>query len=350
MLTARCGFVLPFFLSAFCMVLPLNPALAQDVGVVVRTVQSEQIADPLEALGTLKPNEFVTVTANVAETIEAILFESGQRVAQGAVLARLESAEEQAVLQEARYTVDEAESQLERIRAVAKRGDASQSLLDEKQREFYVARARLAAIESRLANRVIRAPFSGRVGLRNVSAGAYVAPGDVITTLVDDSLMKLDFNVPSLFLASLRPGVAIRARARALGDRYFDGVVESIDNQVDPVSRSVTVRAPLDNAAGHLQAGLLMEVVLQSNPRTALVVPESALVQQRDEHYLFVVREQGAGLAVEKTQVNIGVRLNGRVEVLAGVAAGDRIVVDGTLKLQDGVAISTLDRSPAMGD
>ena len=93
-----------------------------------------------------------------------------------------------------------------------------------------------------------------------------------------------------------------------------------------------------------------MEVVLQSNPRTALVVPESALVQQRDEHYLFVVREQGAGLAVEKTQVNIGVRLNGRVEVLAGVAAGDRIVVDGTLKLQDGVAISTLDRSPAMGD
>ena len=145
MLTARCGFVLPFFLSAFCMVLPLKPALAQDVGVVVRTVQSEQIADPLEALGTLKPNEFVTVTANVAETIEAILFESGQRVAQGAVLARLESAEEQAVLQEARYTVDEAESQLERIRAVAKRGDASQSLLDEKQREFYVARARLAA-------------------------------------------------------------------------------------------------------------------------------------------------------------------------------------------------------------
>ncbi|MCK5790820.1 MAG: efflux RND transporter periplasmic adaptor subunit, partial [Ketobacter sp.] len=132
--------------------------------------------------------------------------------------------------------------------------------------------------------------------------------------------------------------------------RYFDGVVESIDNQVDPVSRSVTVRALLDNAAGHLQAGLLMEVVLQSNPRTALVVPESALVQQRDEHYLFVVREQGAGLAVEKTQVNIGVRLNGRVEVLAGVAAGDRIVVDGTLKLQDGVAISTLDRSPAMGD
>ncbi len=127
MLTARCGFVLPFFLSAFCMVLPLKPALAQDVGVVVRTVQSEQIADPLEALGTLKPNEFVTVTANVAETIEAILFESGQRVAQGAVLARLESAEEQAVLQEARYTVDEAESQLERIRAVAKRGDASQS-------------------------------------------------------------------------------------------------------------------------------------------------------------------------------------------------------------------------------
>lgn len=351
MLAARFRFVLhvPLFVCFALMI--QNHAAAQGVGVVIQPVQQQQIADPLEALGTLKPNESVTITANVAEIIESLLFESGQRVEQGAVLARMESAEEQAVLQEARYTVNEADSQLERIKAVAKRGDASQSLLDEKQREYYVAQARLAAIESRLANRVVRAPFSGKVGLRNVSPGAFVAPGDVITTLVDDSRMKLDFNVPSLFLASLHPGVAIRARARALGNLYVDGVVESIDNQVDPISRSVTVRAVLDNSEGKLKAGLLMEVELQSNPRQALVVPESALVQQGNEHYLFVVKTGAGeeGLRAHRQTVLIGVRLKGRVEVLEGLAPTDKVVVDGTLKLQDGAAITVLDRSPAMG-
>jgi len=349
MLAARFGFVLHIPLFVFFGLMIQSHAAAQGVGVIIQPVQQRQIADPLEALGTLKPNESVTITANVAEIIESILFESGQRVEKGAILARLESAEEQAVLQEARYTVNEADSQLERIKAVAKRGDASQSLLDEKQREYYVAQARLAAIESRLANRVVRAPFSGKVGLRNVSPGAFVAPGDVITTLVDDSRMKLDFNVPSLFLASLHPGVPIRARARALGNLYFDGVVESVDNRVDPISRSVTVRAVLDNSEGNLKAGLLMEVELQSNPRQALVVPESALVQKGNEHYLFVVKPAESGLQAHRQTVRIGVRLKGRVEVLEGLSATDKVVVDGTLKLQDGTAITPLDRSPAMG-
>lgn len=322
-------------------------AAAPALDVVVRPVQTESIADPLEALGTLKANEAVVLTANVAETIRAIHFESGQRVKQGAVLVELDSSEEQAVLQEARYTLDEAQSQLDRIKAVAKRGDASQSLLDEKQREFYVARARVAAIESRLENRLVRAPFSGVVGLRNVSRGAFVSPGEVITTLVDDRRMKLDFNVPSLFLASLKPGVAIQAKARALDNAVFDGVVESVDNQVDPVSRSVTVRAILDNSGSRLKAGLLMEVKLQSNPREAIVISESALVQDRNEHYVFVVVPQADGMQAQRRRVLIGTRLLGRVEIVKGLAPMEQVVVDGSLKLRDGALVKVVEASPA---
>ena len=318
------------------------------VNVVVRPVQMESIADPLEALGTLKANESVVLTANVAETISAIRFESGQRVKQGDVLVELDSSEEQAVLQEAKYTLNEAQSQLDRIKAVAKRGDASQSLLDEKQREFYVARARLAAIESRLENRLVRAPFSGVVGLRNVSLGAFVSPGDVITTLVDDRRMKLDFNVPSLFIALLKPGVSIQAKARALDNAVFDGVVESVDNQVDPVSRSVTVRAILDNKDGQLKAGLLMEVKLQSNPREAMVISESALVQDRNQHFVFVVQQQADGLYVQRRQVSIGTRLLGRVEIVDGLQPMERVVVDGGLKLREGSMVNVVDASPSV--
>ena len=318
------------------------------VNVVVRPVQMESIADPLEALGTLKANESVVLTANVAETISAIRFESGQRVKQGDVLVELDSSEEQAVLQEAKYTLNEAQSQLDRIKAVAKRGDASQSLLDEKQREFYVARARLAAIESRLENRLVRAPFSGVVGLRNVSLGAFVSPGDVITTLVDDRRMKLDFNVPSLFITLLKPGVSIQAKARALDNAVFDGVVESVDNQVDPVSRSVTVRAILDNKDGQLKAGLLMEVKLQSNPREAMVISESALVQDRNQHFVFVVQQQADGLYVQRRQVSIGTRLLGRVEIVDGLQPMERVVVDGGLKLREGSMVNVVDASPSV--
>lgn len=320
------------------------------VGVVAQPVQYQQIADPLEALGTLKANESVIITANVAESIESLRFESGQRVRKNDILVKLESAEERAVLEEAQYTLDEAQAQLDRIKAVARRGDASQSLLDEKQLEYFVAKARLAAVETRLQNRVVRAPFDGVVGLRNISPGAFVAPGDVITTLVDDSQMKLDFSVPSLFLSILRPGVTITARSRALNDALFSGVVASINNQVDPVSRSVMVRAILDNADGRLKPGLLMEVTLQSNPRTSLVISESALDQVGDQHFVYLAVQQAGGMVAQRQSVRIGVRLNGRVEILHGLAAEDMVIVDSGLKLQQNSPIYLLQRSPAVGE
>lgn len=314
--------------------------------VLVETVKNQAISDPLEALGTLRANEAVEVTVNVAETVESIGFQSGQRVDKGQVLLTLESGEERALVEEAKSTRDEARAQLNRIRALAKRGDASQSLLDETQREFRVSEARLAAVESRLQYRIIKAPFSGLVGLRNISPGAYLAPGDTVTTLVDDRSMKLDFNVPSLFLSTLRPGVPIVARSRALANRRFNGEVSSVDNRVDPISRSITVRAELDNSDGVLRAGMLMEVTLESNPRQMPVISESALIQLQDRSYVYVVDQEDGITFARRQPVTTGLRLPGKIEIREGLEAGQIIVVEGAVKLKNDSPVKVLENAP----
>ena len=228
--------------------------------VKVVDVISESISDPIEALGSLKANESVDITVHFAEFIREIQFAEGQRVAQNDVLLVLENTEEQALLQEANFTLQDAKRQLARIKAIAGRGDASQSLLDERQREFNVAKARFTGIESRLKDYTVSAPFAGLIGLRNISQGAYVAPGDVITTLIDDSAMKLDFSVPAVFLSTLKTGMLLTATTRAFPDETFKGSVATLDNRVDPISRTVIVRALLPNPKGVLKPGLLMAV------------------------------------------------------------------------------------------
>ncbi len=302
-------------------------------GVVVAEVKLDRFADRVEALGTLRAKESVALTAAVTETVTAIHFDDGERVEAGQVLVEMTRGEERALLEEARATVDEAHAQYKRIKSLVAQGKAAKSLLDQQRREWKTARARLTAVESRLADRLVRAPFAGVVGLRNISLGALVAPGDLIITLDDDSMMKLDFAVPSTYLGTLAPGLAIVASARAYGEREFKGEVKSIDSRVDPVTRSVMVRAMLPNPDRALKPGMLMQVELLKNPRQALVIPEDALVPQGDKQYVLVVNEAD-GNKVVRREVRIGARRPGEVEVLHGLAQGEKVITDGTIKVR----------------
>jgi membrane fusion protein (multidrug efflux system) len=293
----------------------------------------DRLFDRVEALGTLKANESVTVTANVTETVSAIHFEDGQRVEEGQILVEMTNAEEHALLEEALARVSEAERQYDRVAALVSQRSASESLLDERRRDLDTARAVLVAIESRLADRLVKAPFDGVLGLRNISPGALVEPGDMIATLDDDGTMKLDFAVPAVFLPHLQPGLAIVARARAFGDRRFEGEIRSVDSRVDPVTRSIRVRALIPNPDRTLKPGLLMQVELLRNPRDALVVPESALLHQGRDHYVMRIAE---GDVAERRQVRIGARRPGEVEIVDGLAAGDLVITHGNDKVRPG--------------
>lgn len=300
-------------------------------------VRELPFADPVEALGTLKARESVALTAKVTEIVSAIHFEDGQRVAKGDLLVELTNAQEQALIAEARARLSEAERQFDRVKSLAGQRSAAESLLDERRRDLDTARASIAVVESRLADRVITAPFAGVLGLRNVSLGALVEPGDLITNLDDIETLRLDFSVPSLFLADLHPGLAVRGRTAEYPDQVFEGTVSALDSRVDPVTRSIQVRALLPNPGGRLKPGLLMNVELLRNPRQAQVVPESALLAQGRDH--FVIRV-GEGEVAERIQVQLGTRRAGEAEVRSGLTAGDRVVTHGGDKVRPGQALS----------
>jgi membrane fusion protein (multidrug efflux system) len=320
---------------------PPKPGAAP-VPVIVSEVRIERFVDRVEALGTLKANESVSVTANVSETVSAIHFDDGQRVEAGQVLVEMTSAEEHALLEEASVRAAEAERQYERIKSLVAQRSASESLLDERKRDLDTARALLVAIESRLADRLVKAPFAGVLGLRNISPGTLVEPGDLITTLDDDSVMKLDFAVPSVFLTALERGLGIEAKARAYGDRSFEGEIHSIDSRVDPVTRSIQVRALIPNPDRTLKPGVLMQVDLLRNPRDSIRVPESALLHQGHDHFVILA---GDGDIADRRQVRIGARRPGEAEVLDGLVAGDRVITHGNDKVRPGqkVVIQAVD-------
>ncbi|MEE4377693.1 MAG: efflux RND transporter periplasmic adaptor subunit [Candidatus Competibacteraceae bacterium] len=337
--------VLTLFLSLIVSSV-LSPVLAArpPTPVIVAEASIQPIDDRVEALGTLRANESVNLTASVTETVTAIHFDDGDTVPAGKILLEMTSAEEHALLKEAQSLVTEARSQFQRVQSLATRGTASRSLLDERRREWETARARLTGIESRLADRLVKAPFAGVLGLRNISLGALVEPGDVITTLDDIDLMKLEFPVPSTFLETLQTGLSITAKARAYGDREFVGKVTSIDSRVDPVTRSILVRAVLPNPNRILKPGLLMRVELLKNPRDAVVIPESALVPLGQAQYVLIVDESQDNL-VERREIQTGTRRPGEVEVISGLQAGNKVITHGTTRVRPGqnVVIQAVD-------
>jgi membrane fusion protein (multidrug efflux system) len=314
-------------------------AMAQPLEVIVAPVTESEISEPIEALGTLRANETAVLTSTLTDTISEVRFEDGQRVEAGDVLVALTNREQLAELEAAEAELREAERQFQRVQDLTDRGQESRSLLDQRQREVETARARLQAVDARLSDRLIKAPFDGVVGLRNVSVGSLLSPGTPITTLIDDSVMKLDFPVPELYLAQVGPGLTVRARSRAYPDIEFSGDVTSLSNQVDPVTRAFQVRAEIANPERRLRPGMLMTVRLESAPRTSLMIPEEGLSSVGRRHFVMRVVNTGNELSVQRQEVEIGLRQPGEVEIVSGLDADDQIVIHGGFRLADGDSI-----------
>jgi membrane fusion protein (multidrug efflux system) len=316
------------------------PVMAQAQGkggrpatpVIVTDVTQSSFADEVEALGTLKANESVVLASSVTELVTNISFTDNQRVSKGDILVEMDAAEELAELAEQQSIFDEAQRQVERLTPLVEKGAASASTLDENNRDLAGATARLNAVQSRIDQRIIKAPYDGVLGLRNISVGALTQPGSMITTIDDDARMKLDFSVPEIFLASLKKGVIINATTEAYPDRVFQGTIDSIDSRIDPITRSIQARAILDNPNGDLKPGLLMQVVLQKNPREAILIPEETLIQSGKDSFVFIVNDS----KVEKRKIELGMRQFGSVEVLSGLNIGEQIITHGILRVRDG--------------
>lgn len=292
-------------------------------------VSSAEWVNEISALGSLRARESVVITASVSERVEAVHFEDGDTVAKDALLVTLRQYEEQAALREQLEIRKEADREVKRLRDLAKRNQVAQTDLDAMRTRAAIARHKLDALQAGIAERTIVAPFAGVLGLRIVSPGALVSPGQTITTLDDMLRLRLDFSVPATLLGALQVGQQIMARTPAF-DREFPGIITAIDGRVDPVTRSIITRAVLDNPDGLLKPGMLIEVTLLTQTRQVLLLPEESLTSQSSRHFVWVVDE---GLA-RRTDVVIGARRPGWVEVVSGVTVGMKIVRDGVGNLR----------------
>ena len=308
--------------------------------VLVAEARTEPFADRVEALGTLAANESVDLTAKVTETITSLDFTDGQRVKKGDILATMHAEEARALLVEAESNTAESRRQFDRTKQLSTSGAASTAQLDEARRIYETARARQLAIQSRINELTIEAPFDGVVGLRKISVGAVVRPGDLITTIDDDTVMKLDFSVPSTFLPVLIPGTPIEARTRAFSGKIFTGEIRTVASRIDPVTRTVVVRAEIPNPERLLKPGLLMTVVLQANERQAVVIPEEALLPAGRRNFVLLLEQGPDGPMARKVAVTTGARRAGEVEILDGVPAGQSVITHGALKAADGEPVT----------
>ncbi len=312
------------------------------VPVVTRVVVASRLEDQVEALGTTRANEAIDITAKTGNTITAIRFREGSAVARGAVLVEMDGAEARAGLGAAEAAVAESRSQFHRSRELFATKALSAAQLEQIEATLKANESRVASARARLDDTIIRAPFAGRTGLRRISPGSLVAPGAVITTLDDLRTLKLDFTLPEAFLGAVRTGLVIEANSIAWPERVFHGRVASVDSRVDPVTRSFTARALLPNADDALKPGMLLTVRLQGPATQVLMIPEGALVPEQGELFVFVVHQDQA----EKRRVTLRSRQAGTVAIASGLAVGERLVVEGTLRLRQGSKVQEAAPAP----
>ncbi len=312
---------------------------ASEIPVVATIVQQQPFAQVVEALGTATANEAIVVTAQETDKIEALLFDDGDLVKRGQLLVRMNIKEEQARLNELKINLAEAQRQLNRVKGLVKEKAASQQLLDEREAQVDALIAQIDVAEAQIADREIRAPFDGLLGVRQVSDGALVRPGDQITTLDDIQTLKVDFSVAERHLPSVKLGQKVEATSIAYPGRVFEGEISHIDSRVDAATRAVRVRAKISNPELLIRPGMLLQILVQKSVSQSLVIPESALVPIDDQQYVFVVEEGKA----KRLTVQLGVRKPGQVQILSGLTEGQQVVTQGTLRLQDGTAVKIVE-------
>jgi membrane fusion protein, multidrug efflux system len=308
------------------------------IAVVTAVAESQKIDVGIEAIGTANANEAVSITSKTTNLVTAIRFSDGQSVRIGTVLVELDRAQPAADLAAAEAAYAESQSQFNRSRELLATQLISKAQNEQLEATMKSNAARVAAARARLDDTYIRAPFTGRVGLRRVSVGTLISPGTIVTTLDDTSSIKVDFAVPEQYIGELRTGQRVAARTSTYAGRQFDGRVISVDSRIDPATRAVTVRALVPNRDGALKPGMFLTVDLSKEQRAALVVPEQALVPEQARQFIYVVRDG----KVRKQEVKLGRRQPGQVEITDGVLAGEHVVIEGTLKLRDGAAVREL--------
>ena len=297
-----------------------------------------EFIESVEAVGTARANEQVVITSKYSDLVDEIYFDDGQRVKKGAKLVKLNNQEELAKVNELKANLSESQAHLKRLSELLASRATSKSIVDQQEAKTKAIEAQLVSARAKLNDLTIRAPFAGVLGFREASKGAYIDAGDVITSLDDLSIIKVDFHLPERLLTHIHVGQQVSAVNSAYQNKEFIGKITAIDSRIDSSTRTIKVRATISNKALKLHPGMLLNISVLLQVENILQLPESSIIPIEDNHYVFVENE---GKAVRKS-IKIGRRHPGVVEVLSGLVEGEQVVVEGALKLRDGSAVSII--------
>lgn len=314
--------------------------------VVVEAVRYQGGAAVAEAVGTAESSEAVILHPESAGRVMEILFEAGQRVKQGQALLRLDSEAEKLAVELAKVRLQDARQQLARYQRAAPSGAVSATEVERAQTALSAARIELAQAELALNERTLSAPFNGVIGIPDVDIGERVTESSAIATLDDRSVILVDFQVPEAYAYGVGAGGAVEATAWALPGETFTGTVDSYASRIDPLTRTLRVRARLPNEADRLRAGMSFVVRLPLAGERHPSVPSVALQWDREGAYLWRVAD---GVA-ERVEAGV-VKREGRWVLLdAPLAEGDVVVVEGVQRLRQGRRVEIVDAVRATSD
>jgi len=309
------------------------------VSVEAQPVRTDIVLKQIRAVGTLKSNESVVIASEVAGRILDIVGVEGQEIVRGSVILRLDPAIYEAELDQAKAALALSQRNFKRANDLKATGAGTARALDEAIAQLHSDEAAVALAEARLAKTQISAPFNGVLGLRRMSVGAYVNPGDTIINLEQIDPLKVDFRIPENALASAKVGQPLLVTVDALPGETFDGSVYAVDPQIDETARNVLLRATLPNPDNKLRPGLFARVgLIVERHENAILVPERSLVPMADDQFVFRV---DGGKAV-MTKVKLGERVGTEVEIVEGLKADDTVITDGVLKIRDGSTVTVL--------
>lgn len=316
-----------------------GPATERGVAVEVEPVAVTTVVEDINAVGTLRPNESLFMAPEIAGRVERIRFEEGEKVKAGAPMIELDASILRAELAKARSDLALAKANYDRANTLASQGNASLRSRDEGQAAFLAAQANLTLAEARLQKATLTAPLSGVVGLRAVSVGAYVTPGEKIVELSDVDTLKVDFRVPELRRATLRTGQRIMITADAVPGESFEGTIYALDPTVDVNGRAVRIRARVPNPEGRLSPGLFARIqIIVEHRNDAVLVPEAAVYAEGGKTYVFRIVDGRA----QRVEVAVGQRRPGTVEIRTGLGPQDTVVTAGHQRLRNGSLVEVI--------
>ena len=307
------------------------------VNVRVVEVTTSKVAMSSEALGTTQAVNSIQLTSSVSELIRDFHKDEGALVKKGDLLVSLEKEEQLGEKDEIIYEIEEHKRELSRLESLYKQNAASKSKLEARRTQLLKSRAQLRTIEARIADRDLRAPFDGVLGIRNLSIGSLIRPGEAIMSLDAIDPIRIDMTVPASYLNFLSVGQDFVALSPIFPDIEFKGQISHIDSRIDPQTRSLKVRGELPNSEQKLKPGLLMNVSITSKTIDTIMVPEIGVFSRGKNNFVYVVDSQDQ---VELRKVELGYRQPGKVEITKGLNIGENVIVEGIVRVRPGVKVN----------